>query len=241
MDSIHQGINLCLPLQFHSIPFQAAMKACEEINHRLEPIRAELGKDASWPAVVKAAYGKTIDLSATHQWRGADFTPYSIVGVCCAEIELDVLTGNVLVTRVDIEEDVGESMSPLMDVGQVEGAFMMGLGYWMTEKLVYNRENGELLSNRTWSYKVPGAKDIPVDFRVNFLKNTPNPVGILRSKATGEPGVCLAYAVVLAVRHALVSARKDSGLAEDEWFEMQYPCLPENILPLTGMLKSPVL
>lgn len=217
------------------------MKACEEINHRLEPIRAELGKDAAWKDVVKAAYSKTIALSATHEWRATDFTPYVILGVSCAEIELDVLTGSVLMTRVDIEEDVGESMSPLMDVGQVEGAYMMGLGYWTTEKLVYNRENGELLSNRTWSYKPPGAKDIPVDLRVNFLRNSPNPLGILRSKATGEPAVCLAFGVVLAIRHALVSARKDAGLPEDEWFEMQYPCLPENILPLTGMLKNPVL
>lgn len=216
------------------------MKACEELNERFKPIRGGLPKEATWVEVVKAAYGQTVDLTAGHVWRGHEFQPYPIIGVSCAEIELDVLTGNVLVTRVDIEEDVGESMSPLMDVGQVEGAFVMGLGYWLTEKLVYNRENGELLSNRTWHYKPPGAKDIPVDLRVNFLKNSPNPLGILRAKATGEPGVCLSYAVVLAIRHALVSARKDAGLP-DEWFEMQYPCLPENILPLTGMLKNPVL
>lgn len=217
------------------------MRACEEITVRLKPIRSELPRDAPWRDVIKAAYSKTVDLSAVHIWRGTDFQPYPILGVSCAEVELDLLTGSVLVTRVDIEEDVGESMSPLLDVGQVEGAFMMGLGYWLTEKLVYNRENGELLSNRTWHYKPPGAKDIPVDFRVNFLKNSPNPLGILRSKATGEPAVCMAYGVVLAIRHALVSARKDAGLPEDEWFEMQYPCLPENILPLAGMLKSPVL
>lgn len=217
------------------------MKACEEINGRLAPIRGELPKEATWAQVVQAAYMKTVDLSSTYLWRAADFVPYPILGVSSAEVELDVLTGNVLVTRVDIEEDVGESMSPLVDVGQVEGAFMMGLGYWLTEKLVYNRENGELLTNRTWHYKAPGAKDIPVDLRVNFLRNSPNPLGILRSKATGEPGVCMAFVAVLAIRHALVSARKDAGLAPDEWFEMQYPCLPENILPLTGMLKAPVL
>lgn len=216
------------------------MKACEEINHRLEPVRADLPKDATWAAVVKAAYARTIDLSATHLWRAADFTPYPILGVSCAEIELDVLTGNVLVTRVDLEEDVGVSMSPLLDIGQVEGAFMMGLGYWMNEKLVYDRESGELLSNRTWTYKPPGARDIPVDFRVNFLQNSPNPLGILRSKATGEPGVCLAFGVVLALRYALRSARKDAGLPDD-WFEMQFPCLPENVLPLTGPLKEPIL
>lgn len=196
--------------------------------------------NASWRDIVQAAYQKTVDLTASGVFRAADFRPFPVFALCCTEIELDVLTGNVLVRRVDIDEDVGESMSPLIDVGQVEGAFIMALGYWLTEKLVYNRENGQLLSNRTWYYKTPGAKDIPVDFRVNFMKNSPNPLGILRAKATGEPAGCLAYCAPLAIRNALVSARKDAGLP-DEWFEMQYPCLPENILPLAGMLKNPVI
>lgn len=212
------------------------MKACEKLNESLDHYRAP---NKPWRDVVRIAYMSSDDLSATHTFRAEDFDEYPILGVSVAEIELDVLTGNVMVTRVDIHEDCGESMSPLMDVGQVEGAYIMGLGFWLTEKLVYNRESGELLSNRTWWYKPPGAKDIPVDFRVSFFKNSANPVGILRSKSTGEPGICLSFGVVLAIRHALVSARKDAGL--EEWFEMQYPCLPENILPLTGPAKKPVL
>lgn len=58
----------------------------------------------------------------------------------------------------------------------------MGLGYWLTEILVYNRVNGELLSNRTWTYKPPGPKDIPIDFRIKFLQKSSNPFGVLRSK-----------------------------------------------------------
>lgn len=101
--------------------------------------------------------------------------------MCSTEIELDVLTGQHHVTRVDLLEDVGNSISPEIDIGQVEGAFIMGLGYYTTEQIVVGK-NGEILTNRTWNYKPPGAKDIPIDFRIKFPKNNSNPVGILKSK-----------------------------------------------------------
>ena len=94
---------------------------------------------------------------------------------------MDILTGQHIVSRVDLLEDVGQSMSPLVDIGQIEGAFIMGLGYYTTEEIIHNYE-GKILTDRTWNYRPPGAKDIPVDFRVRLKKNNPNPAGVLHSK-----------------------------------------------------------
>ena len=78
-----------------------------------------------------------------------------------AEVELDVLTGETNIVRVDIVEDTGTSVNPEVDVGQVEGAFVMSLGMWLTEQLRYDPDTGRLLTRDTWEYKVPSSKDIP--------------------------------------------------------------------------------
>jgi xanthine dehydrogenase/oxidase len=156
-------------------------KACESLLDRLKPIKAE-NPNAEWAQIIEKAFEKNVDLAATYMYKVTDLKDYDIWGASCCEIEVDLLSGNIQLRRVDIMEDVGESLSPGVDVGQIEGAFVMGLGYWLTESLVYNRETGELLTNRTWTYKPPGAKDIPIDFRVTFLKKSSNPFGVLRSK-----------------------------------------------------------
>ncbi|XP_070138167.1 uncharacterized protein [Drosophila bipectinata] len=209
----------------------AVRKACDTLNDRLKAVKKD---GASWVETVEAAYAKSINLIASDHYKEGDMQNYHVYGLALTEIELDVLTGNNQITRVDILEDAGESLSPYIDVGQVEGAFVMCLGYWLSEQLVYDRETGRLLTNRTWNYKPPGAKDIPIDFRIELIqKPNPNGAGFMRSKATGEPPCCLAVSVVFALQQALQSARQDAGLPR-EWVRLGAPTTPETLVLNAG-------
>lgn len=99
---------------------------------------------------------------------------YQTYGVCLAEVLLDVLTGESNVLRTDILMDLGVSMNPLLDVGQIEGAFLMGVGLNTLEEVVYNGD-GTLFTKDTWEYKIPGVMDVPIDWRISLLANAPNP------------------------------------------------------------------
>ncbi|XP_034185073.2 uncharacterized protein LOC117606576 isoform X1 [Osmia lignaria lignaria] len=207
----------------------AAMVACKELLKRLEPIKQEL-KNPTWQELVMTAWAKDVDLCARYMFTTKDdIKPYAIYGVTIAEVEIDVLTGQHIVQRVDLMEDAGRSMNPELDLGQIEGAFVMGLGFWTSEDLIYDPKTGQLTNYRTWNYKPPGAKDIPVDFRVYFRRNAPNPLSVLRSKATGEPPLCMSCVIPIAIRNALNSARKDAG-DSNPWFQLDGPVTTEKIL-----------
>ncbi|XP_053686622.1 xanthine dehydrogenase/oxidase-like [Sabethes cyaneus] len=210
----------------------AVKRACEMLLERIKPIRDEQ-KDVSWEELIEKCFSQSVDLCATYMYKASDLVPYVIWGLSCSEIEVDILTGNVQLTRVDILEDVGESLSPGIDVGQIEGSFVMGLGYYLTEALVFDPKDGALLTDRTWTYKPPGAKDIPVDFRIRFLKNSSNQTVVLRSKATGEPAMNMTISIIFALRHALLSARKDAGLPK-EWIPLGAASTPDQIFLLAG-------
>lgn len=207
----------------------ATMMACKELLQRLEPIKKEL-KNFSWQKLIFTAYSKDVDLCARYMFTVKDdIKSYPVYGATIAEVEIDVLTGQHITRRVDLIEDVGRSMNPELDLGQVEGAFIMGIGYWIYEQLIYDQKTGQLTNYRTWNYKPPGAKDIPVDFRVYFRKNSTNPLSVLRSKATGEPPLCMSYAIPIAIHNALNSARKNAG-NNDTWYNREYPLTIEKIL-----------
>ncbi|GAB0096227.1 xanthine dehydrogenase [Sergentomyia squamirostris] len=230
-NSIHSSASITTPTSAHAV-----QQACRILLDRIQPVRTT-NPDLAWPELIQTAFEQDIDLAAIYMYKASDLVPYPVFGIACAEIELDVLTGNFLLTRVDILQDTGESINPLLDVGQIEGAFIMGLGYWLHEKLIYNPNNGKLVTNRTWNYKIPGAKDIPVDFRISFMQNHNLNEGVLRAKSVGEPTIALSIVVLFAIRYALNSARSDGGIAK-RWFHMGAPCTIEEILLLTGNKTS---
>ncbi|CAH3170663.1 unnamed protein product [Porites lobata] len=148
----------------------------------------------------------------------SDTYSYNTYGVTCTEVEVDVLTGEREILCTDILNDCGESKNPVLDIGQVEGAFMMGVGQWLTEKFIYDPQTGRNLSNGTCDYKPPCSKDTPIDFRVSLLKNAPNPLGIIRSKTSGERAQCMARSCLFAVKHAVEEARGEVGKGEEYFF-----------------------
>ncbi|XP_024217422.1 uncharacterized protein [Halyomorpha halys] len=208
------------------------MKACEILNERLEPIKKQM-KDAKWEEIIAQANADNIHLNASYMNKTQDeeIKSYCAYGVAVTEVELDVLTGQYQILRTDILQDAGESINPEIDIGQVEGGFVMGLGYFLTENIIYDPKSGLTLTHNTSNYWVPGPKDIPSDFRVTLLKNAPNPYGVVRSKATGEPPVCLALSAVHALKNAIMSARKDCE--ENEWLSFSQPFSVEKVCQAT--------
>uniref|UniRef100_A0A182SAW1 Aldehyde oxidase/xanthine dehydrogenase a/b hammerhead domain-containing protein n=1 Tax=Anopheles maculatus TaxID=74869 RepID=A0A182SAW1_9DIPT len=224
--SIKPTSNLTAPNDFctqASITSEAAahavLIACDLLLKRIEPIRQQ-HPDVSWEQLTQLCHLQGVDLCATAMYNGVELPSYNVWALSCAEIELDVLTGNVLLHRVDILEDAGQTLNPEIEIGQIEA-------------LIYDRTTGELLTNRSWNYRPPGAKDIPVDFRIRLLQNTINPTGVQRSKATGEPAVNMAVVVLFALRNAINEARLDAG-APREWVPLGSPCTPDRILGHLG-------
>ncbi|KAJ8925555.1 hypothetical protein NQ315_009395 [Exocentrus adspersus] len=207
------------------------LNACDVLLERLAPIKESLGGNPTWEELINAAFLANIQLTASGFFAPSqpNYPIYVVYGVCASEVEVDILTGQNQILRYDVLEDVGESISPLIDIGQVEGAVVMGIGYYTTENIVQNEE-GEILTNRTWYYTPPQAKDIPINFRVKFPENNPNPKGVLGSKAIAEPPICLTCSIPLAIRNAVASARAEADPSQPLFYPIDGPSTVENTL-----------
>ena len=184
--------------------------------------------------VVKLAYANRIQLWSDGFYRtpkihydkttlsGRPFY-YFAYGAACTEVAIDTLTGENKVIRVDILHDVGRSINPGLDVGQIEGGFVQGMGWLTTEELVWN-EAGQLTTHAPSTYKIPTAGDVPAHFKVALwdAPNTEDNVG--GSKAVGEPPFMLAISVFEALRDAVARARGDASV------QLNAPATPEQVL-----------
>ncbi|XP_063842770.1 uncharacterized protein LOC135090214 isoform X1 [Scylla paramamosain] len=228
-NSSHQGATIC-----SDIVCLGVKKACETLAGRIAEFKATLpdvGAGVSWPELLKLCVSGDVDISERFWTQQGKYPAnYDVYGGACVEVELDVLTGTFLIHRVDVIEDCGQSMSPLVDVGQVEGGLVMGLGLHTTEEIKFDPTTGQKLTAGTWSYKPLSALDIPVDLRVTLLPNSSNESGVLRAKAVGEPPLCLSYGVVMALRQAITAARSLAG--ESGWFDISTPLTVEKIQQL---------
>ncbi|WP_428688206.1 xanthine dehydrogenase molybdopterin binding subunit [Roseibium sp.] len=149
---------------------------------------------------------------------------YFAFGGACAEVTVDTMTGEMTVDRVDILHDVGHSLNPAIDIGQIEGAFVQGMGWLTTEELVWD-ESGRLRTHAPSTYKIPTASDVPEDFRVDLYEGSGNPQAtVYRSKAVGEPPLMLANAVFCAINDAIASL--NPGVVPN----LNAPATPESIM-----------
>jgi len=175
-------------------------------------------KSMKFPELALAVKSARISLSSTGfyatpkiHWdrpsgKGRPFF-YFANGAACSEVLVDMLTGEMKVTRVDILHDVGRSLNTALDVGQIEGGFVQGMGWLTTEELVYDAE-GRLRTHAPSTYKIPCASDVPEHFKVELYQSKGNREdSIFRSKAVGEPPLNLPVSVWCAVMNAVASLK----------------------------------
>jgi len=245
----------------------ATLDACQQIITRLDQVRSGM-PGATFKEVVVAAYFNRVDLSAHgfykvsdercgFDWdktRPQDWKPapeqnemsyrghpfnYFTQGVACTEVEVDCLTGDHRILRTDCVVDLGASVNPAIDIGQVEGAFIQGMGWATTEEIMWGdsehpwiRPAGRLHTAGPGTYKIPSFNDTPEEFNVSLFEDVQNRVCVHSSKAVGEPPFFLGASVVFSIRDALLSARKDNGLSG--FWQMNSPVTSERVRMAVG-------
>ncbi|RHW25361.1 xanthine dehydrogenase molybdopterin binding subunit [Nocardioides immobilis] len=197
------------------------------------------GERVSWEEIVHAAYFQRVQLFAAAFYRTEDLHwdssvmhgepfKYFAYGVAASEVEVDGFTGANTLRRVDIVHDVGESLSPLIDIGQVEGAFVQGAGWLTLEDLRWDESDGpgrgRLLTQAASTYKLPSFSEMPAEFNVALLQHAPEEGAVYGSKAVGEPPLMLAFSVREALRQA-VAAFGPAGTSVD----LASPATPEAV------------
>ncbi len=216
----------------------AAVKhACEQIRRRLGEVAA--GRELGWENLVREAYLSRVPLWAAGFYRtdglewdasrmqGHPFK-YFAYGAAAAEVEVDGFTGAYRTRRVDIVHDVGDSLSPLVDLGQIEGGFVQGAGWLTLEDLRWDESDGptrgRLATQAASTYKLPSLSEMPEVFHVSLLQGAHEDGAVYGAKAVGEPPLMLAFSVREAIRGAVAAFGR-----EDVSVELPSPATPEAV------------
>jgi len=239
----------------------AINNACDQLRERLSAVAARMlgcpaadvvfqggqalggGKAVTWQALIKQAWLDRVGLGVTGFYRTPDIAYdfqtlkgrafyYFCYGAAVSEMEIDTLTGEWWLQAVDIVHDVGRSINPAIDRGQIEGAYIQGMGWLTMEECIWDRQ-GKLLTHGPSTYKIPVAGDVPEHFKVSLfdgqnVKPTP-----YRSKAVGEPPLMLALSAYFALRDAVASTA-----AAAQVLTMDAPATPERILLALERLRA---
>ena len=201
-------------------------------------------KTYSFPEFIQLAYRNRISLSATGHYKtpkihydrvkaqGRPFLYYAN-GAAVSEVILDSLTGEYKLLRVDICQDVGQSINPALDLGQIEGGFIQGMGWLTTEELFWD-ENGILKTISPAAYKIPAIGDTPAVFNTELLPNSPNlEATVFHSKAVGEPPLMLGISVWSAILDGVSSLADYTACPS-----LDAPATPERILQACNEMKA---
>lgn len=230
----------------------AVLDACKQLSGRLERVRSKLEhpESQSWENVVHRAWFDRVDLSAHGFYRTPELDAVDLAlpdaqgrpffyytnGAAVSCVEVDTLTGHHAILSTHIVMDVGRTLNPALDIGQIEGGFVQGMGWCTMEEVVRggvdsaNRwlRPGQMHTLGPGAYKIPGFTDIPLSFNVRVLDGVRNEKDTIHSsKAIGEPPFFLASSVFFAIRNAISSARLDEGLSN--WFQLDSPATVERI------------
>src|SRR5215470_7665483 len=240
----------------------AALNASEQIKARMTEVAADHfgvpadeivfdsnriyagNRSLSFAELAALSWEKRVSLSATGFYRTPeihwDFATntgrpfyYFVYGVAAAEVAIDTLTGESRVMRAELPQDCGRSLNPAIDLGQIEGAFVQGMGWLTTEELWWDAD-GRLRTHGPSTYKIPGSRDVPPVFNARILADAPNrEATIFHSKAVGEPPLMLAISVWLAIRDAVASLA-DYRVAP----RLDAPATPERVLAAIEDVRS---
>ncbi|MEU6892356.1 xanthine dehydrogenase molybdopterin binding subunit [Streptomyces sp. NPDC046557] len=234
--------NACEQLRARLVQVAASQLGANGSDVRIvEGVARVLGsdKELAWDDLVRTAYFQRVQLSAAGYYRteglhwdaktfrGSPFK-YFAHGAAAAEVEVDGFTGKYRIRRVDIVHDVGDSLSPMIDIGQVEGGFVQGAGWLTLEDMRWDTgdgpNRGRLLTQAASTYKLPSFSEMPEEFNVTLMENATEEGAVYGSKAVGEPPLMLAFSVREALRQA-AAAFGPAGVS----VELAAPATPEAV------------